>query len=376
MRSITASNEPIHALTSLRFIAALWVVLHHYGESLVPFDAGRLLLERGATGVSFFFVLSGFILAVNYPVERLRWFDFLKARFARVYPVYLLGLAISLPLFFLGEIYNRSLSDSIMETIRQTLACVFLVQAWIPDRATLLNPPSWSLSAEMFFYISFIPLIGWKATRVFIDKHRLAIPTVWIAGIAITATWMAMHPGLLPSPDLVGEDAWNANFHAFHPVLRIPEFILGVALGRWHLAGNRMTARRTTMVVAAVVSFSALLFTPDKGGPFLHNALLALPFGLIILGIAQGGSRSGSVFSHQKFVLLGEASYALYILHVPIHEWMRILSHKAGIEQAWREGPVWNLLYLAVVVAISILVFQRFENPARKWIRSLGKGKG
>ncbi len=139
----------INALTSFRFFAALMVFVWHI-NILKKYDFGYM-------GVSFFFVLSGFILAYNYHnrLENLRsgiLTSFYIARFAKIYPVHLLMLCISIPhtildeqRFHLGHIYQRAVAN------------IFLVQSYIPkvEYYFTFNAVSWSLSNEVFFYLFF-----------------------------------------------------------------------------------------------------------------------------------------------------------------------------------------------------------------------------
>ncbi len=362
---------PIRALTSLRFLPAIWVVLHHYGESFVQGGHGERLLEGGYTGVALFFVLSGFILAVNYPPERLRWKPFLKARLARIYPVYVMGTLVALPLFFDGNRYvPLALEENIRATTLQVILNALLVQAWLPDHAAVLNRAGWSLSVEALFYVSFVPIVAWKATRALLDRSWLALILLWLLGISFVAIWQAAHPGLLAVPGLTGEDAWNVNFASFHPLMRLPEFLMGIALGRWHLRGGRIPGPGWWILFSTGVVAASLFLAGPFDMRYLHNTFLALPFAIIILGFAQLRGRAAEWMGHPVPHLLGEASYALYILHMPVHDWMKFGSYKLGIDVS---NPIWTLTYLLVAIAVSVLVFRFFETPARRWIRAWGE---
>ncbi|HQF53839.1 MAG TPA: acyltransferase [Fibrobacteria bacterium] len=362
----TGRAEPIHILTSLRFLPAAWVVLHHYGEALGSDGPIGRVLARGATGVSLFFVLSGFILAINYPSGKLIVRSFLAARVARIYPVYLFGLVLSLPLFFHGLLYRMSFFDACRETIHQLALCLLLVQAWFPDRATLLNPASWSLSAEMFFYLAFVPALLWRPTSRLLDRTWISVPILWGLGLALTLAWVLLHPGIQPSAWLTGDLAWSAHFLSFHPLMRVPEFLLGVALGRWHLSGGRVAHPGALAAFGFMVSTGMILLGGDMWAVFLHNTLAALPYGLLILGLAQCRGKAINRLERPTLILLGESSYALYILHMPIHDWMRYASGKFGIGTS---SPGWFMAYFAISVLASIAAFRWIESPSRRRIR-------
>ena len=362
----TGRAEPIHILTSLRFLPAAWVVLHHYGEALGGDGPIGRILARGATGVSLFFVLSGFILAINYPSGKLKARSFLAARVARIYPLYLFGLVLALPFFFHGLLYRMSFLDACRETVHQLVLCLLLVQAWLPDRATLLNPAGWSLSAEMSFYLAFVPVLIWRPTSQLLDRTWVSVPLFWVVGLSLTLTWVLLHPGIHPSVWLTGDLAWSAHFLSFHPLMRIPEFLLGVALGRWHLSGGKIAHPGALAAFGFIVSSAMVLLGGEIWAIFLHNTMAALPYGLLILGLAQCRGRMVDRLERPFLILLGESSYALYILHIPIHGWMQYVSGKIGIGTS---SPGWFLAYFAVSVIASIAAFRWIESPSRRRIR-------
>lgn len=137
----------LNSLTSLRFFAAIAVVLHHGSISLAPGSVWSTIFSAGYVGVSFFFVLSGFVLAwsfdPNLPVG-----PFYGRRFARIYPLHIITAAISVPviLYCGGSIVPGA-----------ALANVVLLQGWVPteEYGSSLNGVSWSLSCEAFFYAMF-----------------------------------------------------------------------------------------------------------------------------------------------------------------------------------------------------------------------------
>ena len=158
---MAAEGRPqLHALTGLRFVVAFQVLAYH---ALAPKAASpfwmRSLVGSGYVGVSLFFVLSGFVLTYTYH-DALRDGTatrraFLASRVARIYPVYLLSLAVALPpLFWL--IASKGLRMDWGWFTQLVAMYAGLVQAWDPRRACVLNCPAWSLSDEAFFYLAFL----------------------------------------------------------------------------------------------------------------------------------------------------------------------------------------------------------------------------
>lgn len=149
---LTASRKPLPALTGIRFLAAMQVVFFHFGSSFAlrhnfPHPLGNFL-ANGWIAVSLFFILSGFILSYTYtgqieaPGGKRR---FWAARFARIYPVYVMSLILMIP-------FQSSLPIGVASTV------VLMVQAWNPTHPELLyawNLTAWTLSIEAFFYLVF-----------------------------------------------------------------------------------------------------------------------------------------------------------------------------------------------------------------------------
>jgi peptidoglycan/LPS O-acetylase OafA/YrhL len=137
------------ALTALRFFAAAAIVFHHAaGHWAFPIPTHFFLSQ----GVTFFFVLSGFILTYRYPRldGRADIVRFLQARFARIWPAYVAALIIVLcsATAVLSSFDGNSLSLHV-------LANLLMIQSWLPTDGVSLNGPSWSISTEFAFYLMF-----------------------------------------------------------------------------------------------------------------------------------------------------------------------------------------------------------------------------
>ncbi len=152
------SSGQLRPLTSLRFFAAAAVLLAHTYPYRNPHEpAGFVQLSNGVT---FFFVLSGFILTITYSSALRRptlygiW-NFYIARIVRIWPVHLLTLAAVLP-FCWTDLLSGNHGDPIVNLA----ATVALIQTFVMDaKDRVMNAPSWSLSAEFFFYLCFPFLI-------------------------------------------------------------------------------------------------------------------------------------------------------------------------------------------------------------------------
>jgi peptidoglycan/LPS O-acetylase OafA/YrhL len=377
---ISRPRPHLPALTGLRFLAAMHVVLFH---TALPHLAGapswlRGLVGSGYVGVSLFFVLSGFILAYNYldarteraPAARPFW----AARLARVYPVYLLGLLVSLP-YFVRDMAGRT-GDAWSWFATSAAAAPALLQAWLPRPALLWNGPGWSLSAEAFFYLVF-PLLAVPVLRM----RRRGLLVLLAAAWALT--FVAPSAYLYANPDRLG---WAGHEYMttwlgalkFNPLVRLPEFVMGVVLGRLYVLGPASRAEeepgRARLWLAPAVAagiVAVLCLSPRFPYVYLHNGLLAPAFAALVWLLASGRGM-GRLLAGRRMGLLGEASYALYILHLPFASVFHSATKALGI--AGSTG--WHLAaYLALAVALSVLVLRRVEEPARRALRRRLSGR-
>ena len=359
------------ALTGLRFLAAFHVVLYHFGG---PIFAGapatvQNLAGSGYLGVSLFFILSGFILTYTYFDPTQIEFDsrrFWAARFARIYPVYLLGFLIAAP-FAIKSLVG---AGAIKLTLSALMALT-LTQAWAPQTATLWNIPAWSLSVEAFFYAVFPFLAIPLARRLKANRLIQAMAVIWLAGLVPPFLYMATNPDGLVTPARFAPDALWLTALKYSPLTRLPEFLLGVILGRIYLEDLASKRRHDGGRIAAT-SLVALFFALAISGwlpyPLVHNGLFAPLFAMLIYGLAHGGGVLGLLLRIPVIVLLGEASYGLYILHLHAWPWAMRLLEK--ISPAIPATPHWSFIcYLALMLPAAILVFKYLETPARIRLR-------
>jgi len=178
--ALTSVSRPrLPALTGLRAIAAFWVLMLHYGDAVTSGwpRALRHLFSSGFIGVDLFFVLSGFILSWNYlsddrslPEGRrltegssltVTPKEFWRARAARILPVYYVSLALALPVFLLMQFQSGITPVAIRSAIVTAATTLTLTQAWVSPFSYLWNNPGWSLSVEVFLYLSFPYVARW-----------------------------------------------------------------------------------------------------------------------------------------------------------------------------------------------------------------------
>jgi peptidoglycan/LPS O-acetylase OafA/YrhL len=357
------------ALTGIRFIAALFVVVFHstsWEHGNWPALARNLALSA-VTAVEMFFVLSGFVLTYTYRGEgTLR--EYYAGRAARIYPVYLLALLLSLPFFVWSHVRRGAYGALILEGG----AVLALVQSYVPSLAMAWNPPAWSLSAEATFYLLF-PFIVRLLLRA---RLRIALGVAVFASvvaIALPTLYVVVAPDGDAVPTVESNGFW-LNILKYNPLVRVCDFIVGIALGRAFLdeAWRASVARHApwlSLVAAAGIGATASVSSVVPF-PLLHNGLLVPLFAVLVVTLATREGPLARWLGTPLLVLLGEASYALYILHVPLlilaHHGAAALFGAPFLRTGW-----FTVMFMVSAVLASVVSFRAVEVPMRTWLRGV-----
>jgi peptidoglycan/LPS O-acetylase OafA/YrhL len=356
----------LEALTTLRFLAALHVLLFHLQVEGI-LSGGPWWYQNfagiGYIGVNFFFVLSGFILVYTYDTNNVQPRRFWRARFARIYPAYLFSLVLSAP-FFLFALRHLHLPFFGWSERHLALAAVLtlaLLQAWIPQGALTWNPVCWSLSVEAFFYTIFPWLLRW--TKGF-PRSRLLISIVAfsLASLSFSGAYILLHPDGAAKINSSEITLFWKNFLSFNPLLRFPEFIVGMLTGRLFLSGrtNRKLGSVWILTGAAGIALITLLAARIPR-PLISAGFLSPAFALIIYGAARQ-PRWLRFLELRPLVFLGEASYSLYLLHSLVmtnaFNGTSYLPHGARVA-----------ICVAAAIGASVISYQLIEKPTRRWLQ-------
>lgn len=367
--------EPLPALTGLRFFAALHVVVFHFGFGwLVDAPAWMQAISQcGFASVGLFFVLSGFVLSYNYlgPDGRMAVEPrtFWIARIARIYPVYVLALVLLAPHVMAGSLAANTPAMAAAKLAVGGGSALLLVHTWLPPATLYWNPPGWSVAVEAFFYAVF-PALAVRLGRWTRARLLWALAGLWALGLLPSLLYLALEPDGAGPASMLSRGVWLTVLK-FNPVLRLPEFLMGVVLGRLFLQEGRGRGRTGGLMapVAALLTLGAFASSARLPFPLLHNALLAPVYALLVYGLARGGGALGWLLSRRPLVQLGEASYALYILHHPV--WLAVGVAAAAVAP-WVELSSPRALFtvfLPVVLAASWLSYRYVEMPLRGWVR-------
>jgi peptidoglycan/LPS O-acetylase OafA/YrhL len=359
--------DRLAALTGLRFVAALAILLFHQGAPLLagaPEWAERIR-AGGHVWVGLFYVLSGFVLARANPgpmaaPERRA---FLAVRLARLYPAYLLAFVLAAPFAL-----ERWVAGGPLATAKAALvaaAALLLVQAWIPPIARLWNAPGWSTSVVLAFYAAF-PFAAARLARLSRRGLWAALGGAWALSLAFPLAWLALRPDGAVADLTWGEPPWLVALK-FHPVARAGEFLAGVALGLLHVRG--LALRRVAAALAAPVALAAAgaLLAWD-GAPYVlvHNGLFVPLFAVTVLALADGTGPLARVLGSAPARALGDAAFALYALQEPLWLWARRLSGAPGAQAS----SAFVLAYTAAAIAVALAVSRWLERPARRLLRT------
>jgi peptidoglycan/LPS O-acetylase OafA/YrhL len=315
-------------------------------------------------GVSFFFVLSGFILAYNYEAaSRRSWGAFFAARIARIWPAHLVVLVAY---FGLASPFGAIVDPATRATV--LVANAFLVHAWVPFQEFFFsfNAVSWSLSTELGFYLIFPLLVRGRSGSL--PWTALAISLAMAAGFVLlgTASGLTLIADA-SEPSLLGIILVN-------PLARLFEFTLGIFACAVYRQWTGDPGRLWIVFEVGALLFVAVCmhaFTegrmeslPPALGYYLVWAGSAPAFAALIIVFAASHGPLARLLSATIFTLLGEISFCLYLVHQPILAW--IAEHRALPV----DGTFGVAVYWLACLIVSLAAFTLVERPARLWLLS------
>jgi peptidoglycan/LPS O-acetylase OafA/YrhL len=365
---MTAPALPGHIkpLTSLRFVAAIWVLLYHFKDHL-GFNLGAIgLVADGYLGVDLFFTLSGFILAHVYLSEveagRFGYGPFLKNRIARIYPMHLAALAAMLALYAGASLMGVGVGAPEAFKLADLPRHLLMIHAWGTTQTVGWNFPSWSISAEWAAYLLF-PLVA----ALVLKTRRAGWMLAGALALCLGSFYALDHLHEVRAFWQVGREF--SQMTAQIGVLRIlPSFLLGVALYAF--------CRNTSAPAWAAwpITLASALWIIAVATFDLWEGLTWFGFAGLLFGLSETGRHGvDKPVAGDRFVFLGAASYALYMTHLPVDIiWFHALE-KIGLDEnasvLLRAGALIGVF--AVCIVVSVFAYLWLEEPARKWIRKL-----
>lgn len=345
-----ATPPDLRALTTLRFLAAAWVVLYT-AWAYLDFGFVPTAVTKGYLGVEVFFVLSGFILSHVYLEQagsrRFSYGGFLWARIARVYPLHLVTLFAMVGLGVAATLAGVAVDASLTDW-RALPAHLSMTHAWGLAPLAAFNHPSWSISAEWFAYLSFpaFAFVAWRLRR----RPWLAVGLAALGALGVYAAFER----------LAGFPLTEATFR-WGALRIVPCFALGCAL---YLVYRRAPVRRAGLV--ATVCGLGLLASASLA---LWDPVTVLFAGGLILGLGSLANERAGIFASAPGVYLGEVSYSIYMVCAPVLLVMTNLAARLfGADEKRFHVFVWLGILAAIPVA-AMATYHLVERPARKALR-------
>ena len=353
----TARKPQLPALTGIRTLLAVNIMFFHFTPPHMTYLYP--LINNSYVFVGFFFLLSGYILAYNYadrPTPLLKR-DFWRARFARLYPVYLLSLVLSFVMLN-AEWHARSHGQFLEGVVLTPL----LLQGWSPALATFWNTVAWTPSCEALFYFAFPWLIRlpWPKTPARLIALLLG---VWCLGMVPHSFYMLFNPDHLPGPaNRYSSGIWIRTLK-YTPLAYACTFLAGITLAK--LQGSlTLTARQRTLVAgASLIAIAVFFATTVDRVPYIlmHGGLLVPLFAALVVGLS-GQNIFAAFFAWKPIELLGQASYALFLLHFNFINLIRQYHLPERLHVAAFDP--WISYAATIVLAFAAMHF--VEKPARK----------
>lgn len=348
----------IKPLTSLRFFFAFFVFLSHLSylkENKNYKDLFETFFSEGFLGVSFFFILSGFILSLNYRDKfinkKITLKKFYIARFARIYPLHFITMIVSIPAFYSG--YKNLLYN------------ILLIQSYIPNSKTFFsyNAPSWSISDEMFFYALF-PVLIINISKIS-EYFKILILLVFIFII------------IFLNITLTGE----TNYWLYiSPFIRIFDFILGIFLFdviiyiRKYKPHLKQSFFNLLEIGGFIILAILLTFHEDIPIHYRYSIYYWLPMCMIILGASssfiykKATTWTSKILSWKVLIYLGEISFAFYMTHYLVLAYTDDLNWLIGLHF---KNLSYALEMFIITFFISIFSFECIEKPLNSKIKNL-----
>lgn len=387
----------IDALTSLRGIAAVLVVVHHMGLLMLPLGrtiAQAPLQKCGLLGMSVFFVLSGFVIHYNYG-ERLAFerergiMAFLFARFARLYPLYVPVILVN---YFLNIDQAISTGNPVAASAYSTSLPVYLagMQSWFYSTFNGFNLSisqefannSWSISAELFLYLLFIPLALCAGFKIHSVKRGIIVTigailarVAFVKFSELDAVRNALEHGLGAVPSM-SAGHWLVYYS---PYGRFFEFLAGLGLAEIWLGRNLLQLSAKARMVSRILGLVALCYIAGSffdrvafelprlyGGDRIYSGY-AITLPAAIYAICDSRRWLGRLAKAWPLIFAGDISYSLYLLHGNIFPYFEVQYSGDWSAQA-PEMAIKSILFLVTLFIASWLVYRFWEIPARRWV--------
>ncbi len=334
----------------------------------------KSIYQCGYASVGLFFVLSGFVLAYNYlgPDGRMTAEPraFWAARIARVYPVYALALVLLAPHVIAGSLAANTVGTAAAKLAVGGGSALLLVHAWLPPATLYWNPPGWSVAVEAFFYAVFPSAAAWVG-RVRRERLGWTLVALWGLGLLPSLLYLAFDPDGGGLAAVESRGTWLTVLK-FNPVLRLPEFLIGVVLGRLFLLEEPARGRSGTLMATSGGAADAWGLRVQRA-PALRRCCTTRCWlrrtRCWCMGWRAGEGLWGGCSPGRSSPSSGRPATRSIILQHPV--WLAVGSVAEALAP-WvdlrAQRPLF-VVYLPVVIGASVLCHRHVETPLRTWVR-------
>jgi peptidoglycan/LPS O-acetylase OafA/YrhL len=366
----------IKALTGLRIVAALWVVLFHF-RPLIWNASPRLqedlapLLNAGAQGVDLFFILSGFVLTWNY-LERMgpTWstratLHFLWLRLSRVWPVYLVTMHIAaLWIIFTLHVGTVPSPDVEKLTAISYVRQLFMVQLWFEPffDGTSWDGPAWSISAEWLAYLLFGLMILVIFRMATVTRARALLFLAFVASLPPTILLLA-------------------SGHFYTPWSWLPRIVAQFLAGALACAAVRRLrpsdrSRRAAgygavLLTAAIVGILYYYDAHPVNGMIDPGGVVDMLFMPLVVTLAVGVGSLPALLSTRLLVYGGQISFSLYMVHELVHTAWNWAVAEYQLDFTKVVAKIVVVALIAAAIGAAALLYHGVEEPARRWMRRM-----
>jgi len=348
----SSQRQPLDALTSLRFVAALVVVLLHCALLLSPWlphvQQYARIVYAGPTGVGFFFMLSGFVLTWSRRAGDTTG-AFYRRRIARIVPLYLVCWLLTLAMYA---------ALSVHVTTGPVVTSALLVQAWVPLQRFFgtMDTPGWSLAVEAFFYLLF-PMLIVRLSRL----RRRGVAAVACVVVLVPVLAVVLTPPLMSHLPTTSRQ-WLV---VDAPPVRLADFVLGITVALAVGSGRLRWLRPSRAAMACVVGFAAVDVVHDAR---VMVVITLVPFAALLASVAHAEMAGGLRWLRRPTVVrLGQWSFALYLVHWPL---LIVAEHLHPYAFGSTVSAYTGLVVVVLIaVGISGLLFTLVERPLERRLR-------
>ena len=380
--SAAAKYGRLEPLTGLRGVAACSVLVAHAIDTSFYYSGVAIFHSFAARlayfGMALFFLLSGFVIQYNYagsfasePLGAATY-RFFVARFARLYPLYIISIICSLN-YFPPPTFGP----------RVILTYLTLTQSWFNVQLATFAP-DWSISAEWFFYVAFVPLTFAVAG---LRRPILALAILCGPGtVALAASLYYWHQPLTEFTQNwfwhragISAEPWSW-FTYYSPYLRLLEFLAGVLVAKSyqvHASGGRATVSARFVMAAALAWCTAVIIDgaiTDNTilGYILQSFIFAPVLAPLMLCLCRYESGLSRLLASRPAVFLGEISYSIYIWSFFVMTMMTSFYVSAEASTlAYANSVVKMMVIVGLTIVFAYGSYALIEAPSRRKIREI-----